>query len=115
METDLGKHGAYIDDLFYCPHHPDKGFEGERPEYKIDCDCRKPKPGMILQAAEKYNIGLAQSYMVGDDKRDVQAGINAGCKSVFLAGDEEKKKNIVTNNVQVFSSLLEFADYLMSV
>jgi histidinol-phosphate phosphatase family protein len=47
METELGKHGAYIDDLFYCPHHPDKGFPGERSEFKIDCDCRKPKPGMI--------------------------------------------------------------------
>jgi len=114
METDLGKHGAYIDDLFCCPHHPDKGFAGERPEYKIDCDCRKPKPGMILKAAEKYNIDLAWSYMAGDDKRDVQAGINSGCKSVFLTDDEEKKKNIVTDDVQVFSSLLEFADYLTS-
>ena len=112
METDLGKHGAYIDDLFLCPHHPDKGFEGERPEYKIDCDCRKPKPGMIFKAAEKYNIDLSQSYMVGDDKRDVQAGINAGCKPVFLSNDAEKKKNIAAGDVQTFSSLLEFADHL---
>jgi len=112
METDLGKHGAYIDDLFYCPHHPDKGFAGERPEYKIDCDCRKPKPGMIFRAAEKYNIDLAQSYMAGDDKRDVRAGINAGCKPVFLGNDEGKKKNMITDDVQVFSSLWEFAGYL---
>lgn len=80
METLLGQEGAYIDDLFYCPHHPDKGFEGERIEYKIDCDCRKPKPGMLLQAAEKYNIDLEASYMVGDDERDMEAGRQAGCK-----------------------------------
>jgi len=110
METDLGKHGAYIDDLFYCPHHPDKGFAGERPEYKIDCGCRKPKPGMIFAAAEKYNIDLAQSYMVGDDKRDVQAGINAGCKPVFLT--DGKGENIFGGDVQTFPSLKEFADTL---
>jgi len=113
METDLGKQGAYIDDLFYCPHHPDKGFEGERLEYKIECDCRKPKPGMILKAAEKYNIDLGQSYMVGDDKRDIQAGINAGCIPVFLTdGREENKKNISGLDVQIFSTLKEFADTL---
>jgi len=113
METELGKYRAYIDDLFYCPHHPDKGFEGERPEYKIDCDCRKPKPGMILKAAQKYNIELSQSYMVGDDKRDVQAGLNAGCKAVFLtAGDEESKNSVSGLDVQIFSSLKEFTDTL---
>lgn len=79
LETLLGQEGAYIDDIFYCPHHPDKGFAGERPEYKIACGCRKPRPGMLLQAAEKYNIDLAQSYMVGDDERDMEAGRQAGC------------------------------------
>jgi D,D-heptose 1,7-bisphosphate phosphatase len=113
METDLGKHGAYIDDLFYCPHHPDKGFKGERPEYKIDCDCRKPKPGMILKAAGKYNIDLTQSYMVGDNRRDVQAGINAGCSPVFLTGcNEENKKTVSDLDVQIFSFLREFTDTL---
>lgn len=80
METLLGQEGAYIDDLFYCPHHPDRGFESERTEYKIDCKCRKPKPGMLLQAAEKYNIDLEASYMIGDDERDMEAGRRAGCK-----------------------------------
>jgi D,D-heptose 1,7-bisphosphate phosphatase len=113
METDLGKYGAYIDDLFYCPHHPDKGFEGERPEYKIDCDCRKPKPGMILKAAEKYNIDLSQSYMAGDDKRDMLAGINSGCKPVFLTGGKEENKETISGlDVQFFSSLKDFADTL---
>ena len=107
METDLGKQGAYIDDIFYCPHHPDKGFPGERPEFKCDCDCRKPKPSMILQAAEKYNIDLLRSYMVGDDKRDVNAGINAGCIPAYLAVND----NI--DGVKTFTDLNHFADYLM--
>jgi D-glycero-D-manno-heptose 1,7-bisphosphate phosphatase len=85
METELGKAGAYVDDIFFCPHHPDRGFPGERPEYKIDCNCRKPKPGLILEAAEKYHIDLSQSYMVGDDTRDVNAGLAAGCKTVLLS------------------------------
>ena len=80
LETLLGQQGAYLDDIFVCPHHPDKGFPGERVAYKIDCTCRKPKPGMLLKAAEKYNIDLSESYMVGDTDRDIMAGEAAGCK-----------------------------------
>lgn len=80
METLLGKDGAYLDGIYICPHHPDKGFAGERQEYKIVCDCRKPKPGLLLKAAKDFNLDLSQSYMIGDDDRDVQAGLNAGCK-----------------------------------
>ena len=82
MATLLGKNGAYVDAIYICPHHPDKGFEGERPEYKIDCDCRKPKPGLLLQAAKDFNIDLSQSIMIGDSNRDVEAGVAAGCKAV---------------------------------
>jgi D-glycero-D-manno-heptose 1,7-bisphosphate phosphatase len=88
METELGKAGAYLDDLFFCPHHPDKGFPGERPEYKMDCDCRKPKPGMLLAAAQKYNIDLAASYMVGDEPKDGEAGRAAGCGGIFTSLQE---------------------------
>ncbi len=80
LETMLGKEGAYVNDIYYCPHHPDKGYPEERPEYKIDCECRKPKPGMLLQAAKDWNIDMTNSYMIGDAPRDVQAGENAGCK-----------------------------------
>lgn len=83
METLLGKDGAYIDGIYICPHHPDKGFEGERPEYKFDCDCRKPKPGLLQQAAKDFNIDLSLSYMIGDSERDVEAGVCAGCKEAF--------------------------------
>ena len=86
LETELGKAGAYLDDIFYCPHHPDKGFAGERPEYKINCNCRKPKPGLILEAAKKYNIELSGSVMIGDSARDEGAAVAAGCKPVLLNG-----------------------------
>jgi len=84
METQLGKSGAYIDDIYYCPHHPEKGFEGEIPELKIVCNCRKPKPGMLLQAAEDYNIDLSASYMIGDGDWDMEAGQSAGCKTIRI-------------------------------
>jgi D-glycero-D-manno-heptose 1,7-bisphosphate phosphatase len=90
METELGKQGAFVDDIFFCPHHPDKGFPGERAELKIDCECRKPKPGLILQAAARYNIDPAESFMVGDSLRDVQAGNRAGCRSVLLSEKPDK-------------------------
>lgn len=89
METLLGKEGAFIDAIYYCPHHPDKGFEGERIEYKIDCDCRKPKPGLLLQAATDWNIDLSASYMIGDSERDVAAGNAAGCKQSYLIKTNE--------------------------
>ena len=80
METLLGREGAYLDAIYYCPHHPHKGYDGEVTELKIDCDCRKPKPGMLLKAAEAYNIDLSKSYMIGDSDIDIQAGEAAGCR-----------------------------------
>lgn len=84
METLLGQQGAYIDDIFVCPHHPDKGFPGEAEEYKVNCGCRKPKPGLLLQAAAKYNVDLAASWMIGDRLSDIMAGQAAGCQTQLL-------------------------------
>lgn len=103
METLLGNDGAYLDAIYYCPHHPDKGYEGERVEYKIDCECRKPKPGMLLQAAKDFNIDLASSYMIGDSKNDILAGKNAGCKTVYI-GNDDFEQDITVN------SLLQFVE-----
>ena len=97
METLLGKEGAFVDGIYFCPHHPDKGFKGERPEYKIDCDCRKPKAGLLLQAAKDWNIDLSQSYMIGDSDRDVEAGQNAGCKASILLANYDL--NATINNI----------------
>ncbi|MBP3869946.1 MAG: D-glycero-beta-D-manno-heptose 1,7-bisphosphate 7-phosphatase [Faecalicoccus sp.] len=84
METLLGQEGSYIDALYYCPHHPDGGFPGERPELKFDCECRKPKPGMLFDARDKFNIDIKQSWTIGDSKRDVEAGKNAGTNTILL-------------------------------
>lgn len=101
METELGKDGAFLDGIYICPHHKDKGFEGERPEYKFDCDCRKPKPGLLLQAAKDFNIDLSQSILIGDSERDVEAGENAGCKeSVMIATN---KDNVLLQSVKDLS------------
>lgn len=83
MEADLGRYGAFVDAVYYCPHHTDKGFAGERIEYKRSCDCRKPKPGMLLQATQEFNIDLSQSYMIGDSENDMKAGEAAGCKATY--------------------------------
>lgn len=87
METLLGREGAYLDAVYVCPHHPDRGFAGERPEYKINCSCRKPKPGLLYRAADKFNIDLSQSWMIGDSEQDILCGRNAGCKTAFIGED----------------------------
>ena len=111
METDLGKQGAYVDALYFCPHHPDKGFAGERVEYKIACDCRKPKPGMLLRAAKEYNIDLSQSYMVGDSYRDVEAGLAAGCTPIYIGRTDNKHECM--RQAVFYKDLLEFANEKM--
>lgn len=88
METLLGAEGAYLDAIYYCPHHPHKGYEGEVPELKIDCECRKPKPGMLLKAAEDFNIELNNSWMIGDGENDIKAGKAAGCKTVLIGTED---------------------------
>ena len=84
METLLGNQGAYVDAIYYCPHHPHKGYAGEIPELKFECECRKPKPGMILKAAKDYNIDLSQSWMIGDGENDIKAGKAAGCRTALI-------------------------------
>ncbi len=88
METLLGAEGAYLDAIYYCPHHPHKGYEGEIPELKIDCDCRKPKPGMLIRAAEDFNIDLSNSWMIGDGENDIKAGKAARCKTALIGEGE---------------------------
>ncbi len=103
MRRLLKEQGAFIDDIFYCPHHPK--FTGE-------CPCRKPKPGMILEAQKKYGLDLSSSFMVGDKFSDIKAGINAGCKTVFVLtghGSEEHEKGDQIHPDYIYDDLLEFA------
>ena len=101
MATELGKEGAFLDAVYYCPHHPDKGYEREIPELKINCDCRKPKPGMLFQAANDFNIDLSQSWMIGDSVSDTKAGNAAGCHSILISqnGENELIKHLLEANI----------------
>ena len=110
MESLLGCKAAYTDAIYYCPHHPDKGFAGEVPALKLDCACRKPNPGMIVKAAEDWNIDLSASYMIGDSARDQQAAESANVKfikvseeysvlhavkSIFMEANDDNNQNAV--------------------
>ena len=115
METELGRKGAFLNDIFFCPHHPHKGYLGEVPELKIDCDCRKPKIGMLQRAADKYNIDLTQSWYVGDTTIDIQTGINAGMRTVLVktgeAGKDGKYDVVPTSEKE---NLLEAVQFILS-
>lgn len=91
LKTLLGNCGAYVDDIFYCPHHPDKGYPEENPSYKIKCNCRKPAIGMLEAAANKYNISLSNSYFIGDSTVDIKTGKNAGCCTIIVETGERGK------------------------
>ncbi|MBR6014340.1 MAG: HAD family hydrolase [Selenomonadaceae bacterium] len=80
MQNDLKNFGACIDAFYFCPHHP----EGKISEYAKICDCRKPKAGMIFQAAKDLNIDLKKSFLIGDSQRDIDAGKNAELAGEFL-------------------------------
>ncbi len=111
METLLGNQRAKLDDIYYCPHHPDKGYPEENPVYKIDCDCRKPKPGMLLKAAEKYNIDLKTSFMIGDSERDIRAGRAAGCKTIGVMTGKGLKNSSVKPDY-FFANLKETVNFI---
>ena len=108
LETLLGHEGAYLDAIYYCPHHPHSGYEGEVKELKIDCDCRKPKPGLLRKAAADFNIDLSQSWMIGDRESDILAGKAAGCRTALIGADDHGQ-NLTS------SSLLEAVEEIMKV
>ncbi len=114
METLLGFEGAYLDGIYFCPHHPHCGYKGEIKELKFDCDCRKPKPGMLLKAAEDFNIDLSQSWMIGDGEHDVKAGKNAGCKTCLIVGEDSNSKRDCDFKQDITcKSLIEFVGRIL--
>jgi D-glycero-D-manno-heptose 1,7-bisphosphate phosphatase len=91
-----------VDDIFVC-YHQDSDH----------CDCRKPKPGMILEGARKHNVDLDESFMVGDRWRDVEAGQNAGCRTVFIDGGYEERQPARPADARVLT-LKEAADWIIA-
>jgi len=91
MKKKLEEKNAYIDAIYYCPHYPEATIK----KYRIDCDCRKPKPGMLKQAEKDLNLNLKLSFLVGDKISDIEAGYRAGCKTILVLtgqGNGELKK-----------------------
>jgi histidinol-phosphate phosphatase family protein len=114
LETLLGREHAFLDRIYFCPHHPEKGFPGERPELKIDCDCRKPKTGMIRQAAAELNIDLKQSWLIGDTTTDLQTARNAGLRSILVrTGSAGKDGKYPAPADHVFATLNDAVDFIL--
>jgi len=75
-----------LDAIYFCPHHPN----ADLPEYRVQCDCRKPRPGALLRAAEEHGVDLAASFLIGDRMTDIAAGAAAGCRTILLRGPERE-------------------------
>lgn len=101
METLLGRQGAYLDAIYFCPHHPDRGFPGEVPELKIHCECRKPAPGLLHAAGRDLNIDLANSVFIGDSDRDFACARAAGVRPIAVGQSRHGAE---------WASILQFAD-----
>lgn len=115
LETLLGRGGAYLNDIYFCPHHPDKGYPEENPVLKVDCDCRKPKTGMISKAVKEYNVDIELSWLVGDTTADIQTGKNAGMKTVLVrtgrAGEDGKFE---ISPDYIFDNIEKAVDFILS-
>lgn len=101
MDEELKKFNASVLDYFYCPHHPTDGI----PKYRIDCECRKPKPGMLMQAKEKYGFDLSRSFVIGDKCIDAQTGKSVGAVSIQVAtGYGTQEKDICSNQRDYYAT-----------
>lgn len=98
LRAELAGAGAHVDDIFYCPHHPDD-----------NCDCRKPKPGLLLQIAEKFNIDLTNNTVfIGDNKRDVEAAQAVNCKPILL-----RTSQVEMPDIETYTDLAEAVDAIL--
>ena len=111
IETLLGNDGAYIDGVYYCPHHPHSGFSGEVKELKIDCDCRKPKIGMLKAAEKDFNLDLKKCVMIGDGKTDVLTGKNAGIPTVLVKTGIKEETDVSPDYIA--NDLLQAVDFFI--
>ncbi len=113
LETLLGHEHAFLDRIYYCPHHPEKGFTGERADLKIACRCRKPEPGMVLQAAGDLNIDLQNSWLIGDTTTDIQTARNAGVRAILVrTGHKGEDRKFPSRPDYAFDTLLEAASFV---
>ena len=115
LETLLGAAHAFVDRIYWCPHHPERGFPGERPDLKLDCACRKPKPGLVLRAAHDLNIDLRASWFVGDSTTDLATASNAGVRSILVrTGHAGRDGKFESRPDHVFETLTEAVQCIVS-
>lgn len=111
ISAQLEQFGARVDAWYYCPHHP-----AGRGSYALPCRCRKPLPGMLQEAARRFDIDLESSYMIGDKLIDMQAGAAAGCRSILVrTGYGAQEERLVQSGVEVCDDLLTAAERLAPV
>jgi len=113
MRDELSKDNAYIDEVYYCPHHPEKNHSDGNPAYRIDCECRKPKIGMLIEASQKFGLDLKKCFMIGDTTSDIQTAKNAGCKSILVRtgyGGNDKKNDVIPD--YTFDNLKDAASFI---
>lgn len=114
LQTILGNQGVYLDDILFCPHHPDRGYPEENTDYKIRCNCRKPAIGLIEDCVIRYNIDLSSSWMVGDTTVDIQTGINAGTHTALVAtGEKENDRKYSVCADYIGSTLLDIVNHIL--
>lgn len=114
LDVLLGEKRAFLDGIYYCPHHPDRGFEGENREYKIECECRKPKTGMLRQAQQDFNVDKEKSFIIGDTTTDIMTGFNANLKTIVVRtghGGKDKKYDCLPDFI--FENLKEAVDFII--
>lgn len=107
----LARENAHVDAIYYCPHHS----EGSVPEYSINCECRKPKPGMLLESEENHQLDIPGSWMIGDKTSDIEAGMNAGCKTILVCTGYGKKiapESLPAGTI-IKADLLEAVNYIL--
>ena len=107
----LAEHGATVDGIYYCPHHPTAGLG----KYHTNCDCRKPMPGMLNTAAKELSLDLSQSLMIGDRESDLEAGAKAGCQSALVRTGYGEVTSAAINlskvrGIGIFASVAEAVD-----
>ena len=113
LETQISNsNGSFFDDIYFCPHHPESGFDGEIQHLKVNCQCRKPNPGMILDASIKHNIDLHKSYLIGDRMSDVNAAISAGVNPILL--DKNINKNMKEKSYILVDNILEAVERILN-
>jgi D-glycero-D-manno-heptose 1,7-bisphosphate phosphatase len=110
IASELEKSGARVDAWLYCPHHPDG-----RGSYALPCSCRKPLPGMLTEAARRYDLDLQNSVMIGDKYVDVAAGQAAGCRTILVrTGYGTEEEQLISSASTVYDSLSDAVESLIS-